>query len=132
MILESSWTKEAVKKRRVENISQLKKKMPFFSPSYFVTALPNACRCNTLLTMEIQIVYRLFQVKCYLLHVPRLPSQPGSPILKAVEGLSTLYWNSISVHDLLPKWMIFFHLASWWSSDLYITKNCVFCWCDRN
>jgi hypothetical protein len=27
---------------------------------------------------EVQIVYRLFLVNCYLLHVPRLPSQPAS------------------------------------------------------
>ena len=27
---------------------------------------------------EIQIVYRLFLVNCYLLHVPRLPTQPAS------------------------------------------------------
>ena len=27
---------------------------------------------------EVQIVYRLFLVSCYLLHVPRLPSQPAS------------------------------------------------------
>ena len=26
---------------------------------------------------EVQIVYRLFLVNCYLLHVPRLPSQPA-------------------------------------------------------
>ena len=32
------------------------------------------------------------------------------------------------VHDFLPNWMIFFHLLSTWLSDLYITKNCVFCW----
>ena len=27
---------------------------------------------------EVQIVYRLFLMNCYLLHVPRLPSQPAS------------------------------------------------------
>ena len=27
---------------------------------------------------EVQIVYRLFLVNCYLLHIPRLPSQPTS------------------------------------------------------
>ena len=27
---------------------------------------------------EVQIVYRLFLVNCYLLHVPRFPSQPAS------------------------------------------------------
>ena len=27
---------------------------------------------------EVQIVYRLFLVNCYLLHVPRLPYQPAS------------------------------------------------------
>ena len=26
---------------------------------------------------EVQIIYRLFLVNCYLLHVPRLPSQPA-------------------------------------------------------
>ena len=31
------------------------------------------------------------------------------------------------IHDFLPNWMIFFHLLSTWLSDLYITKNCVFC-----
>ena len=29
---------------------------------------------------EVQIVYRLFLVNCYLLHVPRLPSQPASNV----------------------------------------------------
>ena len=29
-------------------------------------------------TKEVQIVYRLFLANCYLLHVPRLPSQWGS------------------------------------------------------
>ena len=29
-------------------------------------------------TKEVQIVYRLFLVNFYLLHVPRLPSQPAS------------------------------------------------------
>ena len=27
---------------------------------------------------EVKILYRLFLVNCYLLHVPRLPSQPAS------------------------------------------------------
>ena len=27
---------------------------------------------------EVQIIYRLFLVNCYLLHLPRLPSQPAS------------------------------------------------------
>ena len=31
-------------------------------------------------------------------------------------------------HDFVPNWMIFFHLPSTWSSDLYITKSCIFCW----
>ena len=31
-------------------------------------------------TKEVQIVYRLFLVNCYLLHVPRLPSQPASNV----------------------------------------------------
>ena len=29
---------------------------------------------------EVQIVYRLFLVNCYLLYVPRLPSQPASNV----------------------------------------------------
>ena len=29
---------------------------------------------------EVQMVYRLFLVNCYLLHVPRLPSQPTSNV----------------------------------------------------
>ena len=29
------------------------------------------------------------------------------------------------LHDFLP--MIFFHLSSTWLSDLYTTKNCIFC-----
>ena len=32
------------------------------------------------LSKELQIVYRLFLVNCYLLHVPRLPSQPASNV----------------------------------------------------
>ena len=31
-------------------------------------------------TKAVQIVYRLFLVNCYLLHVPRLPSQPASNV----------------------------------------------------
>ena len=34
--------------------------------------------CNNTGLKEVQIVYRLFLVNCYLLHVPRLPSQPTS------------------------------------------------------
>ena len=30
-----------------------------------------------IIVKEVQIVYRLFLVNCYLLHVPRLPSQPA-------------------------------------------------------
>ena len=33
---------------------------------------------NGVHSKEVQIVYRLFLVNCYLLHVPRLPSQPVS------------------------------------------------------
>ena len=29
---------------------------------------------------EIEILYRLFLVNCYLLHVPRLPFQPASNV----------------------------------------------------
>ena len=36
-------------------------------------------------TKEVQIVYRLFLVICYLLHVPRLPSQPVSNAMQEVE-----------------------------------------------
>ena len=32
------------------------------------------------LVKEVQIVYRLFLVNCYLLHVPRLPSQPTNNV----------------------------------------------------
>ena len=32
---------------------------------------------HDLMGKEVQIVYRLFLVNCYLLHVPRLPSQPA-------------------------------------------------------
>ena len=32
------------------------------------------------ITKEVQIVYRLFLVNCYLLHVSRLPSQPTSNV----------------------------------------------------
>ena len=31
-------------------------------------------------TKEVQIVYKLFLLNCYLLHVPRLPSQPASNV----------------------------------------------------
>ena len=42
--------------------------LPIQSPSSLSVVYPK----------EVQIVYRLFLVNCYLLHVPRLPSQPGS------------------------------------------------------
>ena len=29
---------------------------------------------------EVQIIYRLFLVNCYLLHVPKLPFQPASNV----------------------------------------------------
>ena len=32
------------------------------------------------MSKEVQIVYRLLLVNCYLLHVPRLPSQPASNV----------------------------------------------------
>ena len=33
------------------------------------------------LVKEIEIIHRLFLVNCYLLHVPRLPSQPASNVV---------------------------------------------------
>jgi hypothetical protein len=33
---------------------------------------------------------------------------------KGVEGLGTLWWNDILVHDFLPNWMIFFYLSPTW------------------
>ena len=33
---------------------------------------------SNIISKEVQIVYRLFLVNCYLLHVPRLPSQVAS------------------------------------------------------
>ena len=44
------------------------------------------------LAKEVQIVYRLFQVNCYLLHVPRLPSQPASNVGGLVIHLTSLNW----------------------------------------
>ena len=41
---------------------------------------------------EVQIVYRLFLVNCYLLHVPRLPSQPASNVGGLVIHLTGLNW----------------------------------------
>ena len=41
---------------------------------------------------EVQIVYRLFLVNCYLLHVPRLPSQPASNVGGWVIDLTGLNW----------------------------------------
>ena len=34
--------------------------------------------CSVTQPKEVQIVYRLFLVNCYLLHVPRLPYRPAS------------------------------------------------------
>ena len=36
------------------------------------------CHKAMLIIKEVEIVYRLFLVNCYLLHVPRIPSQPAS------------------------------------------------------
>ena len=42
--------------------------------------------------LPVQIVYRLFLVNCYLLHVPRLPSQPASNVGGLVIHLTGLNW----------------------------------------
>ena len=44
---------------------------------------------------EVQIVYRLFLVNCYLLHVPRLPSQPASNL-----GGLVIHWTSLNWLEL--------------------------------
>ena len=31
-------------------------------------------------TKEIEIIHRLFLVNCYILHIPRFPSQPASNV----------------------------------------------------
>ena len=36
------------------------------------------CAFYMIYIKEVRIVYRLFLVNCYLLYVPRLPSQPAS------------------------------------------------------
>ena len=36
----------------------------------------------------------------------------------AVEGLGTIQWNGLLVHNFLPNRMIFFHLSPKWFSDL--------------
>ena len=41
---------------------------------------------------EVQIVYRLFLVNWYLLHVPRLPSQPASIVRGWVIDWTGLNW----------------------------------------
>ena len=50
-------------------------------PSYISLECFKQCTQGYLhvdLLKEVQIVYRLFLVNCYLLHVPRLPSRPVS------------------------------------------------------
>ena len=42
---------------------------------------------------EVQMVYRLFLVNCYLLHVPRLPSQPAS---NARDGVIEKNWLELA------------------------------------
>ena len=45
---------------------------------------------------EVKIVYRLFLVNCYLLHVPKLPSQPASNVggfLIHLIGLNCFDWT---------------------------------------
>ena len=41
---------------------------------------------------EVQIIYRLFLVNCYLLHVPRLSSQPASNMRDLVIHWTGLNW----------------------------------------
>ena len=36
----------------------------------------------------------------------------GKVNYKAVEGVGTVQWNDILVHDFLPNWKVFFHLSS--------------------
>ena len=78
---------------------------------------------------EFQIVYRLFLVNCYLLHVPRLPSQPASNVGGWVIELAWQYiamtrnnlsiiWISlgrpfafISLHRFTSKWSICWGIA---------------------
>ena len=47
-----------------------------------------------IISKEVQIVYRLFLVNCYLLHVPRLPSQPASNM-----GGWVIDWNGLNWLD---------------------------------
>ena len=52
-----------------------------FISSKIAAGLKEKCAFRMLLNLliqEVQIVHRLFLVSCYLLHVPRLPSQPAS------------------------------------------------------
>ena len=44
---------------------------------------------------------------------------------KVVERLDS--YGMTPIYDFLSNWMIFFHLSSTWLSDLYATKNRVFC-----
>ena len=47
--------------------------------------------------------YRLLKL-FYHQYIQRRPT-------KAVEGLGTIWWNGLLVHDFLPNCMIFFHLS---------------------
>ena len=51
-------------------------------------------------TKEIKIIHRLFLVNCYLLHVPRLPSQPAST------GRGWVI-DFILVSFIFPKWLCY-------------------------
>ena len=75
--------KDKVGSKIVENCRTSFMDVPFFSMLMDVICVkasldpPAPSRCNVV-RKEVQIVYRLFLVNCYLLHVPRLPSQPAS------------------------------------------------------
>ena len=46
---------------------------------------------------EVQIVYRLFLVNCYILHVPRLPSQQASNWLELARQYIAMTRNNLSI-----------------------------------
>ena len=75
-------------------IISLKARWKTFCPRLF-----HQDNCTLHVSKEVKIVYRLFLVNCYLLHVPRLPSQPASTGGRLSDWLNwlELAWQYIAI-----------------------------------
>ena len=73
---------------------------------------------------EVKIVYRSFLVNCYLLHVPRLPSQPANNVGGLVIHWTGLNWLdsyiAMTTNNLCTISISLEHSSSWMQGRLKI------------